>query len=315
MNTGIQENRMHRYLLGDLPEAEAIALDQQLFVEDETIEEMQEIENRLVDDYIRDRLSSADRERFESHYLASPVHRQRVRVAEELIKKADGSMTEADVGVSGSSGWAKPAGSFGISRSWWPFAAAAAIMLLIAGSLWLSIDRVRLRREVARLAVESETRRIREQALADQIAVARNQNEEMLAELDRLRGEQNAGTQPGPRTLQGILSFVLSPRLIRSGGDPQSLVIPRATGVVRLLMRVGQGDSRRFRVAVRKVGGRQIWNRSNLEPRLENAGYAVAVDIPSGRLAPGDYIMTLSALDSAGELEEVNNYFFRIVKS
>lgn len=306
---------MHRYLLGDLPEAEAIALEQQLFAEDETFEQMWEIENRLVDSNVRGRLSPADREKCERHYLSSPVHRQRVSVAVDLIKKADDSLTEADVGETLVSGWAKLSGKLNISRSWWSFAAASAILLLLAGTLWLSIDRLWLRREMARLTVERETRRIREQELADQIAVARNQNEEMRVELERLRGEQNARTQSAPRTLQGILSFALSPRLIRSGGDPQSLVVPRATGVVRLLMRVEPGDSRRFQVAVRKVGGRQIWNRSNLETRLENDGYAVTVDIPSDRLAPSDYILTLSALDSAGELEEVNSYFFRIVKS
>jgi hypothetical protein len=45
-----------------MQEAEAIALEQQLFAEDETFERMWEIENRLVDSYLRGRLSPADRE-------------------------------------------------------------------------------------------------------------------------------------------------------------------------------------------------------------------------------------------------------------
>jgi hypothetical protein len=315
MKTGIQEIRMYRYLLGDLPEAEATALEQQLFTDDETFEQMWEIENRLVDGYVRGRLSLTDREKFERHYLASPVHRQRIRVAEELIKKADGSLTDAGVEAPRVSWWTKLSGRSGISRSWWRVAEAAAIfLLLMAVSLWLSIDRLRLRREMARLTVESETRRIREQALTDEIAAARNRNEEMRVELERLRGEQNAGTQATPRTLRGIIPFVLSPRLIRGGDDPQSLAIPRSVGVIRLLMRVEQVTSRTFQAAVREVGGRRIWNRSNLNPRLEDAVYAVAVDIPAGRLAPGDYILTLSARDSAGEPEEVNSYYFRIIK-
>lgn len=58
----------------------------------------------------------------------------------------------------------------------------------------------------------------------------------------------------------------------------------------------------------------QVWTRSGLKPRHEHAEYVVAVDIPSGRLAPGDYILMLSALDSSGNPEEVNSYSFRVVK-
>ncbi len=305
---------MRRYLLGDLPETEAIALEQQLFAEDESFEQMWEIENTLVDGYVRGRLAPADREKFERHYLVTPVHFQRVKVAEDLIKKADGSMTEEYAVEPKVSQWANLFGKYGTPFSRWPIAAAAAILLLLAVSLWLSIDDLRLRREMARIAGDSESQRIREEELSDRIAAARNQNEEMREALERLRGENNNLTQPAARNLRGIFSFTLSPRLIRSGNNPQSLAIPSDSGVVRLLMRVERGDSRTFEAAVREVGGRQIWKGSTLKPRLENADYAVSVDIPSGRLVPGDYILKLSALDSAGESEEITSYFFRITK-
>jgi hypothetical protein len=305
---------MHRYLLGDLPEAEAEALEQQVFTEDETFEQLWQIENGLVDGYVRGRLSPVDREKFERHYLISPVHRQRVRVSQELLKKADSSLAEAEVDEPEISWRTKLLGKSDSSGSWWRFAAAATILLLIACSLWLSLDRLRLRREVERLAVESEGRRGREQELAEQISAAHNQNEEMRAELDRLHGEQNGGAQTAPRPIRGLLSFILSPRLIRGGNDPQSLAIPRTKGVVRLLMRVEQGDSRIFQAAVREVGGRQIWMRSTLKPRPESTDYAVTAEIPTEILITGDYILKLSVLDSAGEPEEVNSYFFRIIK-
>jgi hypothetical protein len=315
MRIEILENQMRRYLLGDLPEAEAIALEQQLFAEDESFEQMWEIENSLVDGYVRRRLSPADRAKFESHYLVTPVHFQRVKLAEDLIKKADGSMTEK-YGEEPKVSWlANLLGIYGTSGSRWRLApVAAAILLLLAGSVWLSIDDLRLRREMARIAGESERQRIREEELSDQIAATRNQNEDMRGALERLRGEHNNVTQPEARNLRGIISFTLSPRLIRSGNNPQSLAIPGDAAFVRLLMRVEQGDSRTFEAAVREVGGRQIWKVSTLKPRLENSDYAVSVDIPAGRLVPGDYILKLSTLDSAGEPEEIASYFFRITK-
>ena len=91
MKPDIQENLVRRYLLGDLPESDTNELEIQILRDDEKFEEMWEIENRLVDGYVRGRLSSADRERFERHYQASPVHRQRVAVARNLVEEADRS--------------------------------------------------------------------------------------------------------------------------------------------------------------------------------------------------------------------------------
>ena len=82
MKPDIQEITMRRYLLGDLPESETDELELQVLRDDEKFEEMWEIENLLVDSYVRGRLSSADQERFERHYQASPVHRQRVAGSE-----------------------------------------------------------------------------------------------------------------------------------------------------------------------------------------------------------------------------------------
>ena len=82
---------MRRYLLGDLPESETNELEAEVLRDDEKFEQMWELENRLVDDYVRDRLTPSDRARFERHYQASPIHRQRVAVARKLVDEADAS--------------------------------------------------------------------------------------------------------------------------------------------------------------------------------------------------------------------------------
>ena len=61
------------------------------FTDSETFERMWEPENRLVDDFVRGELAPADRARFETHYLASPVHRQRVATARNLLAAAEES--------------------------------------------------------------------------------------------------------------------------------------------------------------------------------------------------------------------------------
>ena len=61
MRPEIQESLMRRHLFGELPEPEANALEAELFADDEQFERAREIENRLVDDYVRGALAAAER--------------------------------------------------------------------------------------------------------------------------------------------------------------------------------------------------------------------------------------------------------------
>src|SRR5215468_3388008 len=84
-----QEKRMTRYLLGDLPEPEQVAVEQEYFADPEKLEEVWAAENDLVDRYARGRLSRGERKLFERNYLQSPKHRERLAVAIKLLEIAD----------------------------------------------------------------------------------------------------------------------------------------------------------------------------------------------------------------------------------
>src|SRR5262249_52365161 len=89
-----QDERMARYLLGDLPEAEAEAVEQEYFADPEKLESVWAAENDLVDRYVRGRLARAERELFERNYLRSQKHRERVVVARSLLNAADREVVE-----------------------------------------------------------------------------------------------------------------------------------------------------------------------------------------------------------------------------
>ena len=71
---------IRRYLLGDLDEASATALEDRYVGDPALLEHVRAAEDALIDAFLEDRLGPADRARFEVHYLASPVHRDRVVV-------------------------------------------------------------------------------------------------------------------------------------------------------------------------------------------------------------------------------------------
>jgi ferric-dicitrate binding protein FerR (iron transport regulator) len=93
-----RENFIRRYLLGELAEADQAALEQELLLDRGKFDRVWAVENELVDSYVRGEMSRADRERFEGHYLASPLHRERIAIAESFltdIDQAGGETVEA----------------------------------------------------------------------------------------------------------------------------------------------------------------------------------------------------------------------------
>jgi len=66
------------YLLGALNDREASELEANYFTDPDCLRRVQDIEADLIRDYFKDRLSRADRQRFEERYLKIPELRQRL---------------------------------------------------------------------------------------------------------------------------------------------------------------------------------------------------------------------------------------------
>ena len=79
------ENLIRRYLVGELAEADQAAFEQELLIDRGKFDQVWAFENELVDSYVRGEMSPADWERFKGHYLASPLHRERVAMAESFL--------------------------------------------------------------------------------------------------------------------------------------------------------------------------------------------------------------------------------------
>ena len=84
-----RENFFRRYLLGELAETEQTDLEQELLMDRGKFDHVWAVENELVDSYVRGEMSRAGRERFEAHYLASPLHHERVAIAEAFLADID----------------------------------------------------------------------------------------------------------------------------------------------------------------------------------------------------------------------------------
>jgi hypothetical protein len=199
----------------------------------------------------------------------------------------------------------------GISPAKWQVAFATAALLFAVGSLWLFIDRTRWHSGTQ----ANEPPRSSEQAPTNPIAVNAGASESYAAEVDR-RDERPGFKQPLARPVhprrQAIFSALLSPVLVRGGGDPHVLMIPPETDLVCLQMKTDRDETRRFQVSVSKEG-RQVWKSRTIKPHIDGDIAVITVNIPADKMARGDYILTLSAGDP-GKPEEVNRYYFGVIR-
>jgi len=321
MAIDIQPGLVYRYLLGDLPEAEQLALEHKFLSDDEAFERVWEIENEMVDRYARGRLNGHEKELFERNYLASPVHRERALIARRLARAAD---SRAEIGGADSrtrdsvSWWSTPLAS--LRRGGWRWAMISAMLVLAIVSGVLFDERVRLHKQINQLDNERASQLRRTEELENEIGSERDKADKLAAELESLReASRGAGlpsqTGQGQKELRPVVSFLLTPMLTRGGGEAQQLPVANGTSIVVLQMRAQDRGEQTFQVELRTVEGAPVWRKGSIKPHqgAEN-GLLVSVNVPAAKLPPGDYILTLSATRGGKGAEEINRYFFRVVK-
>src|SRR5215475_15931428 len=234
-----QDERMTRYLLGNLPETEQMAVEQEYFADPEKFEEVWAAESDLVDHYVRGRLPRGERELFERNYLQSPKHRDRVTLARKLLEAADRQAAESGPAPN------RPPGRFPgrlmevLSALLTPriLAPAIAFLLLLSALSWLLLERSRMREELEKTQALLSDQQRHEREVADQLAAEREQSGKLKSKLNRAL---ESPAQKPPLTPTSIISFLLTPvQTSRTEGETlQPFTIPRGTHLVRLRMKI-----------------------------------------------------------------------------
>jgi hypothetical protein len=316
MKNDQRENLIRRYLLGELTEAEQTALEQELLIDRGRFDQVWAVENELVDSYVRGEMSRADRERFDAHYLASPLHRERVAIAESFLAKIDPQGGEP-VEVREKEAVVPWHRGFPLSWSRPVFGVVLVMALLLAfGMIWSYIERVRLTGQIANVQKEGQTEReflkqrerelaSRNQEIEKEIADLSQRNEQLKTEIEQLR-------QRGQAAAPTVLSFLLTPAPVRvEKALPQS-TISLLTGKAQLLMELANADYTNHRVILETVEGRKILRRRTGKVRFGRDRAFVALPVKAGELSRGDYILILFGHTSDGRSEEIDRYFFRV---
>ena len=292
------EARAVRYLLGTLPEAEQILVEQEVFSSDDRYEQLLAVEDELMYAYLQDELSADDRRRFEQRFLATAEGQDRAQFAEALLRGLPATQ---------GSGWTRELARWirlPVFHAGQVPLAAAAVLLLACG--WLAIETVALRRDNARLRVEQaasarqiDNRLAAADARADQLAAGLAHEQARRAELDERAGQ-----------FRTVISLVLMPGLTRSAGDLHRVVIPSSADGVRIQLELGKSLSYSlYRLAIRTAEGGQVWSEDR--PASPSAEF-VTFEIPARLLPPNDYELTLQGVARTRRLEAPVAYYLSV---
>jgi anti-sigma-K factor RskA len=150
-HTDIQAE-MRQFLLGILSEDVRRQVEERLMTEEGFMEELTLAEAELIDDYVGERLSAAERAEFERHFLSTEERRRQLRFTQSLSRYANAHPPAAAVAAGAAESGAtrepspRPAPTFGERlRAFWvglsaPARAgmALACVAVLVGAVWLA---------------------------------------------------------------------------------------------------------------------------------------------------------------------------------
>ena len=280
-----------QYLLGTIPEEQASRLDELSIANDKFAERLSAVENDLVDAYVRGELTGESLDRFQSHYLASPYRREKVKFAESLIALCD----RAPVA---SRQHERPARRWWFSPAW---TFAAACLMMLAGA-YLLYDNSRLRDQVTRAQVDREALQQSHRDLQRQI------------QEQRMPAAEVPENPPPPPSAVSAMALVLLPQT-RGGGPLAAIALLPTADQAKLQLELESGDFDSYQAMLKDPGtGRNLWRSGKLKSASRGDSKQVHVSIPAGLLKAQNYSLDLFGVPHTGEGELLSSYAFRVVR-
>ncbi len=273
---------LRRYLLDDLATEEQARLEARYLEDEELFGRLRAAEDALIEDYHRGRLVPDARRRFETHYLASPVRRERAALLGSLIDYASRSAAAALPTAPPRSIHPRP-----VSRATvWTRAAALAAVAVATGLL-------------ARQWMSSHDSRW--PAPPDQAASSAPTPDRDVPPRETPLRTPLAETLVWQRLVPGLTRS-------SSGGRPPTIML--GSGTTRLQLDLPRPGSGAYSLVLQTAEGREVWAGKGLPAEPVGTGWGLRVEIPRTALREGDYVLSVEAAsdDPAAAAE----YFFRV---
>ena len=309
------EEVIRRYLLGELPEADQVRLEQQYFSDADFFEQVLIVEDQLIDDYLRGQLRRRERDRFEQHCLASTKRRERVELARALIQTVSKPSTATHESPMPGSSWEFLLAAMRSLSPALRFSIAVTTLLILLGVIWLAVENARLRNGLEQARAQQAAQQQREEELRH---LAENAPPN-IPPVETIQREQTGGqTQAEPITKQpphSILSLALLPGLQRGGEGMKQVAITESIRTLQITLNFERGNEyRTYGVAVRTAEGNDIAVRTKLRAKSTASGQIIILSLPSRIFPKGEYVLSLTGETASGSVENIEDYTFSVVR-
>lgn len=193
---------LKRYLFFESSEAERAELEERFFESDELFYELLDLENDLTDNFVRNKLAEPDKKRFAASFEKSPERRVKIanaKTLQEFIIEETRTAAPLKIAVTRAGFWEQIKSFFNFGALNFQYAAAALLVLLLAGIGFLIFERQRDAQELARLR-EIEIQRNseieqKEKALQEQIKTIQEREQNLQTELNERGGQTEILTE------------------------------------------------------------------------------------------------------------------------
>ncbi len=292
-----------RYLLGQLSQGEAEALEREYFADDELFERILAAETDLLDEYTRGELAEPEREAFEKRLLSSSSLRRRLETA-TAFQGSFGDRPAAGLDRAG-------------GRSRWVPVLAAAAVLFVASGLWLAFELERTRGRLGRAEAEWARLQAENGGLSRELTAERERTRRAPRPIEAAPGMGSG--QPGgaigvppASSPGGVVSFALLAGLLRDIQRSNDFAVPRSARAVLLEIPLVRAPGPLYRVRVEEPSGREVLVQESLRAVPRKAGSVVVIALARDALPAGDYILKVSRRRSGSEFEDAGDFAFRI---
>lgn len=318
-----QNERTIAYLLGTTSDEERARIEERYFSDDTEFEELETAEDELIDGYVRGELASTENQQFEKRMSQSRRLVQRVEFARMWAKKMAAPAVEvspvsvADRKRDGEeAGWWKKLFGFSGEARAPRLAVAFSVLLLLVGGTALLVGWLKLREESRQLASQQAALDQRQRDLDRQAADLKAQADQLARQGIPHPSPTEAALPPKPEEPAGpaILALALSPGATR-GDSGRSIRISPTTSQVAFNLDVRDTDYSSYQATVLTVDRTPVSSSGSLRLRRTPSGAALSFRVPAKRLPPGDYIVNVDGVTSAGaKMNGIHYYVFRVTR-
>lgn len=331
---------MIAYLLGESPEEELQRFERRYLNDENLFQELQEIEDELVDDYVAGTLSVERRAAFEQYFLRWPERRDKVEFARAITERARlwkqsrptevvSSAQVAEQRTSKPGARQKQAKVLRLKRwlrpvpAWrqWGAIAAAVLFAVTSVGLWSKVSQLQRElvstREQQTALVQSEAQsRTGAATLQTELSAEQKQSQALEEKIDHI--EKLASLDGPGRVVYGIqigIEYLIDSSKGEGTRKTKTLLIPARAQLVRLGLEFEKTDFQTFKATLRRADRSAVWSRGGLKARAAGTNQSVTLAIPADRLPAGDYDLVVSGVTPEGNTESVGRYALKVMRN